>query len=89
MRAILTVIGKDKVGIVYRVSEKLAEFNINILDINQTTMQEYFTMVMLVDCTDKTKDFTEIQEAFDALGNDMHLNIRLQNEALYNAMYTL
>ena len=57
MRGIVTVVGKDKVGIIAGVSQKLAEQAINILDVSQTIMDDYFTMMMLVDLTNSTKDF--------------------------------
>jgi ACT domain-containing protein len=89
MRGILTVIGFDKVGIVYRVSEKLAGFNANILDIDQTIMQGYFTMVVLVDLTQANEEFGNMQSEFTELGEEMGLEIKFQNEKIFNAMYNV
>lgn len=89
MKAILTVVGKDRPGIVYEVSKKLKEENINILDIDQTLMQEYFTMVVLCDFTKCKKDFSSVQAEFDELGEKENLSIRLQNEKIFNAIYTV
>ena len=89
MRAVVTVIGKDRTGIIYNVSKILAEHNANIEDISQTIMQDIFTMVMLVDISEMTGDFTELKEAFDALEKTIGLSIRLQHEDIFNAMHSI
>lgn len=68
MRGVVTVIGKDKVGIVAGVSQKLAEQKINILDVSQTIMGDYFTMMMLVDLTNAEQDFEGAREQLHELG---------------------
>ncbi len=89
MKAIVTVIGKDRVGITAAVCSLLAQHNINILDINQTVLQEYFTMVMLVDtaaCKDSIGDMADI---LDKAGKEQALSIRIQREDIFNAMHRI
>lgn len=86
MRAVVTVIGKDKVGIIAGISVALAENNINILDISQTIMQGFFTMVMLVDLEKSELSLIELSEKFSKLGSDMGLEVRLQHEEIFNSM---
>lgn len=89
MRAILTVIGNDKVGIIATVCTKLAENGVNVLDINQTILGENFTMVMLVDTSAATLAFGEIATLMEATGTDMGLAIRMQREDIFNAMHRI
>jgi ACT domain-containing protein len=85
MKAIVTVIGKDRVGIIAAVCSALAERGVNILDISQTVMQEYFTMIMLVDVETSTLQFGDIAEQLDALGKQEGLSIRVQREDIFQA----
>jgi ACT domain-containing protein len=85
MRAVITVIGKDKVGIIAKVSALLSENGINILDISQTIMQDMFTMIMLVDMQDKK--VSDISEGIKAIERDMELSIHIQNEDIFNLMH--
>ena len=87
MRAIITVIGKDAKGIIAGVSGYLADENINILDISQTIMQEYFTMVMLVDLKDSKISFKVITEQLEELSDKLSVNIRIQHEDIFNSMH--
>ena len=87
MRAIITVIGKDAKGIIAGVSGYLAKEDINILDISQTIMQEYFTMVMLVDLHDAKAEFKKISENLDELSKDLSVTIRIQHEDIFNSMH--
>ena len=89
MKAILTVIGKDRIGIIAAVSNILAESNINILDISQTIMQGFFTMIMLVDISQMSLSFSEISEELDRKGRELGLSIRLHHEDIFNAMLRL
>lgn len=89
MNAMITVIGKDTVGIIARVTTVLAELQINILDLSQTIMQGNFTMVMLVDLAASPKPFGEIRERLEALGADMGLTIRIQNTEIFEAMHSI
>lgn len=85
MRAVITVIGQDKVGIIARVSGLLGENGINILDISQTIMQDVFTMIMLVDMKDKT--VSDISDGIKKIEKDMGLSIHIQNEDVFNLMH--
>ena len=89
MKAIVTVIGKDRVGITASVCSLLAQHSINILDISQTVLQEYFTMVMLVDLENCSLSFTELTEKLSALGAEMDIAIRMQREDIFNAMHKI
>ncbi len=89
MRAIVTVIGKDTVGIIARVCTNLAQMQVNILDISQTVMQEYFTMIMLVDTSSSTVHFGELEQQLKQTGEDMGLSVRIQREDIFNAMHRI
>ncbi len=89
MNAIVTVIGMDRVGIIAAVCIKLAELNINVLDISQTIMQGNFTMIMAVDVSQATASFTEIRDSLADLGREMELSIRIQREEIFNAMHSI
>lgn len=87
MKAIVTVIGKDRAGIIAEVCTLLANSQINILDISQTVMEGFFTMTMLIDLTECTKSFTEVSESLKNKGNEMNLNIRIQREDIFDLMH--
>ena len=87
MKAIVTVIGKDRVGIIAETCVALAAYNVNILDISQTVMQGYFTMMMAVDVSACTVALTELCVAMDAKGQEMGVNIRVQREDIFEAMH--
>jgi len=88
MRAVLTVVGKDCVGIVANVSTKLAELNLNIVDISQTLMDDFFTMMMLLEFEGKL-DFRKLQDDLEKLGSSLRLKIRIQNEEIFDAMHRI
>jgi ACT domain-containing protein len=87
MRAIVTVIGKDRVGIIAGISNVLADNNVNILDINQTTLQDVFTMIMLVDISSLAIDFTKLADTLEKKGEDLGLSVRIQHEDIFNSMH--
>lgn len=89
MRAIVTVIGKDTVGIIARVCAILAENGVNILDISQTVLQEYFTMIMIVDTAGATVPFASLQDKLTGEGQAQGLNIRIQREDIFEAMHRI
>ena len=89
MRAVLTVIGKDKVGIIAGVSTRLAELNINILDVSQTIMNDYFTMMMILSLGKEGTNFEEIRETLNLLGEQLGVKISIQNEEIFNVMHKL
>ena len=87
MKAIVTVVGKDRVGIIAAVCTALAEYNVNVLDISQTVMQGYFTMMMAVDVSGSTVPLAELAKAMEKKGEEMKLSIRLQREDIFEAMH--
>ena len=87
MKAIVTVVGKDAVGIIASVCVQLASYNINILDISQTVMQGYFTMMMVVDVSQSTYSVVELAQKLEQRGKEMDLSIRLQREEIFQAMH--
>ena len=89
MNAIITVVGKDRVGIIAAICVKLAEFNINVLDISQTILQKSFTMVMAVDMSLTMEPFAVVAETLKKLGQEMELNINIQREEIFDAMHTI
>ena len=88
MNAIVTVIGKDKVGIIAAVCIKLAEMNVNVLDISQTILDGKFTMVMAVDAANANVGFEELAQLRE-LGEGMELSIRIQREEIFDAMHRI
>ena len=89
MKAIMTVIGEDRVGIVANVSCLLAEMGVNILDISQTIMEGIFTMTILVDTATSSCSFDEISSALSAKGEESGLSIRIQRRDLFTAMHRI
>ncbi len=89
MNAIVTVIGKDKVGIIAAVCIKLAEMNVNVLDISQTILDGKFTMVMAVDAANANVGFEELAAKLRELGEGMELSIRIQREEIFDAMHRI
>ena len=88
MRAIVTVLGKDNVGILSFVTA-LAEHKVSVLDISQTIMREYFTMVMLVDCAQIGLPFAELVALMEGQGKEHNLSIHIQREDIFNAMHRI
>ncbi len=88
-KCIVTVVGKDTVGIIARVCTYLAENRINILDISQTIVQGYFNMMMVVDISEIEKDFKDICDEMDVLGVEIGVNIRCQKEEIFEKMHRL
>ncbi|NLM18678.1 MAG: ACT domain-containing protein [Clostridiaceae bacterium] len=84
--AVVTVLGKDRVGIIAGVTAVLAKLNINISDISQTILKDMFTMIMLVDTINSTYAFEKIREELKVLGEEMNLEIRIQHKDIFNAM---
>ncbi len=89
MKAIVTVIGKDRSGIIAAVCTLLAENKINILDISQTVMEDFFTMTMLIDMKECVVPFAEISEKLGAKGEEMNLSIRVQREDIFDKMHRI
>ena len=89
MNAIVTVLGQDRVGIIAAVCNRLANYNVNILDISQTILQGAFTMVMAVDVSKSTASFGELGKGLGELGAEMGLSIRIQREEIFEAMHSI
>ena len=89
MNAIITVVGKDRVGIIAAICVKLAEYNINVLDISQTILHGSFTMVMAVDIAQANTAFNQVAEGLAELGKSMELSIHIQREEIFDAMHTI
>ena len=88
MKAIITVVGKDKSGIVAGVSGKIAELGLNIDDISQTVLDEYFTMMAVVS-SDEKQDFTYLRNQFESFGQTLNVKINIQSAAIFEAMYNI
>jgi len=89
MKTILTVIGKDQTGIIAGVSQKLYELNINILDVTQTIMGDYFTMIMLLDLSKIDVSFEEVKNTLIQTGNNLNVKVNIQREEIFDAMHRL
>lgn len=88
-RVIITVVGKDTVGIIAKVCTYLADNNINILDISQTIVQDFFNMMMIVDVNKSTKAFDEFSEELDAVGKNTGVQIKCQLEGIFDMMHRI
>lgn len=89
MRAIVTVMGNDKTGIIAKTSTLLASCKVNILDITQTIIQNIFTMVMLVDLSGSDLEISEISVKLNELGEELGVEIRIQHEDIFNSMHRI
>ncbi len=89
MRAIVTVIGKDRVGIIAAVCALLSECGVNVLDISQTVLQGYFSMIMVVDASACTLDFVRLVARLEQAGRERDLVIHVQREDIFNAMHRI
>ena len=89
MKAIVTVVGKDRVGIIAGVCTALANYNINVLDISQTVMQGYFTMMMATDVSASSIPMAQLAAELENIGKDMGLSIRIQREDIFEAMHRI
>ena len=88
-RAIITVVGKDTVGIIARVCTYLADNGINILDISQTIVQEFFNMMMIVDLTKAMKNFDTLSNELQAVGNEKGVQAKIQLEDIFDKMHRI
>lgn len=89
MLVVLTIVGKDKVGITAKVSNALAEMNINIININQNIMQGFFNMVLIADMAEANVPIAEARDKMAALGVEIGVEIRLQSEEIFSAMHRI
>lgn len=88
-KSIITVVGKDTVGIIAKVCTYLAENNINILDISQTIVQDYFNMMMIVDANNADKKIDNIADELEKLGEEIGVQIKIQQEDIFNSMHRI
>lgn len=88
-RTVITVVGKDRVGIIARVCSYLANNEINILDISQTIVQGFFNMMMIVDASQSPKDYDKISEELEQLGSDIGVIIKAQHEDIFDKMHRI
>ncbi len=88
-KTIITVVGKDTVGIIAKVCTYLADNGVNILDISQTIVQEYFNMMMIVDMKKAAKPFAEIADELDKLGESIGVKIKCQHEEIFTKMHRI
>ena len=88
-KTIITVVGKDTVGIIAKVCTYLADSSINILDISQTIVSGYFNMMMIVDMAGTTKDFNAVADDLDELGKEIGVVIKCQREEIFDSMHRI
>lgn len=89
MRAVITVVGKDTVGILAKVSSKCAEYNVNVNEVSQTVLQELFCMIMMCDISGISTGFADFVDQMTALGEANNLSIHVMHEDIFNAMHTI
>lgn len=87
MKAVITVTGKDSVGIIAHVSTECAKYDANIVDISQSVLSEYFAMIMLADIDDLKVSFSEFVDILSALGRERGLSINVMHEDIFNTMH--
>jgi len=88
-RAIITIIGSDRVGIIAGISNVLAEANVNILDISQSVIREFFTMIMMVDLADSAVSFHALSETLARKGDELSVRVEIQREEIFKAMHRI
>ena len=89
MKAIVTVVGKDRVGIIAQVCTTLAAYQVNVLDISQTVMQGYFTMMMAAEISECSIPVAELAKRMEQAGQEMGLSIHVQREDIFQAMHRI
>lgn len=89
MRAVITVIGKDMVGILAKVSNICAEHNANVIEVTQSVLQDMFAMIMLVDISDLKGNFSQLVDSMNDLGKSLNLSIHVMHEDIFNSMHRI
>ncbi|MCD7774278.1 MAG: ACT domain-containing protein [Clostridiales bacterium] len=89
MKAVISVIGKDTVGILASVAAKCAEYDINVMDVTQSVLQDMFVMIMMTDITKMTIPFSKFADEMETLGEQKCLSIKVMHEDIFNAMHTV
>jgi ACT domain-containing protein len=88
-RAIVTIIGSDRVGIIAGISTAIAEAGVNILDISQSVIREYFTMIMMVDLGQASVSFADLRQALSKRGEELGVRVEIQREEIFQAMHRI
>jgi len=88
-RAIVTIIGSDRVGIIAGIATTIADAKVNILDISQSVIREFFTMIMMVDLSGSTVSFEELSERLTRKGEELSLRVEIQREEIFEAMHRI
>lgn len=88
-KSVITVVGKDTVGIIAKVCTYLSDQNVNILDISQTIVDEFFNMMMIVDISNGKKSSGELADGLDAIGKEIGVDIKIQHEDIFNSMHRI
>ncbi len=89
MKAVITVIGKDNVGILHKVSGVCSEMGVNVIEVTQSVLQDMFSMIMLVDIGSMTRDFADLVDDMTALGEKLGLSIHTMHEDIFNSMHNV
>lgn len=89
MKAVISVMGKDSIGIIAKASNKCAEYNVNIVDVSQTILQDYFVMIMLVEVDKITIPFSEFVDVMSEMGKQNNLEIHTMHEDIFNSMHSI
>lgn len=89
MKAVVTVIGKDNVGILHKVSGICTEYNANVLEVTQSVLQDMFAMIMLVDISAMSADFAQLVDRMENLGKELGLSIHTMHEDIFNSMHSI
>ena len=89
MNCIITVLGKDKMGIIGKVCTMLSDKNVNILDISETIIKDYLNMIMIVDISNSTENFHELAKSLSEAGKEIDVEIRIQLESIFDCMHRI
>ncbi len=89
MRAVITVVGKDSVGILAKVSNKCSESNVNINEVTQSVLEDMFCMIMISDISNINKDFGTFSAEMQKLGEDMGMSVHVMHETIFNSMHRI
>ena len=89
MKAVITVIGKDNVGILHKVSGVCAEMGVNVIEVTQSVLQDMFAMIMMTDISAMNQDFVDFVDQMDKLGKELGLSIHVMHEDIFNSMHRI
>jgi ACT domain-containing protein len=89
MRAVITVVGKDSVGILAKVSAKCAESNVNVLEVTQSVLEDMFCMIMVTDISNMNKSFGDFSDEMENMGKEMGMSVHVMHETIFNSMHRI